>query len=640
MVDVVADKVTVELEAEYNRFVNGVQTAEKQFTQSLDKMLSAGRITEKQLERHFDGILSPAKNQNFGAKGEAAGAAFGTRFGLGFVKTVVTSILGGAFLSAIIADARAMGDLEDAARRASIPLEKMQQIIFTLRREGLGESEAVKDIEKITRLVADAANNPRNSLARLFAENDVRLAGKSVEQVITDLSRLMQNAPEGAKRAITELLGISDKWIDVLEKGPEEFVRLQKEANAAGAVLDDVAFKKAKEFRDNWNEATTRWGDLARQTINELLPLLDTLITKALSFTSYLARAAKNDYNFLSILGNEVFGSGDLNALSNDQLKMVQQIASSLSGVGGVNSKETIQKVEEILAARNSYADFGDPTGSLPRVNISTGNNTTRLPGRYQAPKSGTGDPAEDAIRKRIALLEAEAETIGKTTFERDRARVAAELLAAAEKAGLQITPEVIEGANRLATQYALVADNTRLMKERFEAAQSVIKTFGNEAIDGIMGLIDGTKTLNQVLADTLRTFSKMALQAALLGEGPLATFFGTKSSVPGGAGGLFGALFGGLFGGGRAGGGPVTAGKAYVVGEKRPELFVPNVSGVIVPNTGRDAGSPTYQVFADMRDSSANAIAFLSNRIDRLERDLPDLITGVSAQNRRLAPG
>jgi len=632
MVDVVADKVTVELEAEYNKFVNGVQTAEKQFAQSLDKMLSAGRITEQQLERHFDGILSPAKNQNFGNKGEQAGAAFGSRFGAGFIKTVVNSVLGGAFLAAIVNEAKAMGDLEDAARRASLSLEKMQQIIYTLRRAGLQESEAVKDIEKITRLIADAANNPRNSIARLFAENDVKLAGKSVEQVIADLSRLMQNAPEGAKRAITDLLGISDKWIDVLEKGPEEFLRLQNEANKAGDVLDSVAFKKAEEFRTAWNDATTRWGSVMRKEISEILPLLDTLVTKGIEFATTVAKV-------VGIVRTELQNFprlGDMNIYSNDQLKLLK----GFHGSGPFGNKKIADEIDRVLAARNSYADFGDPTGSLPRVNISTGNNTTRLPGRYQAPKSGTGDPAEDAIRKRIALLEAEAETIGKTAFERDKARVAAELLAAAEKAGLQITPEVIDGANRLATQYALVADNTRLMKERFEAAQSVIKTFGNEAIDGIMGLIDGTKTLNQVLADTLRTFSKMALQAALLGEGPLATFFGTKSSVPGGAGGLFGALFGGLFGGFRAGGGPVTAGKAYVVGEKRPELFVPNVSGVIVPNTGRDAGSPTYQVFADMRDSSANAIAFLSNRIDRLERDLPDLITGVSAQNRRLAPG
>lgn len=40
------------------------------------------------------------------------------------------------------------------------------------------------------------------------------------------------------------------------------------------------------------------------------------------------------------------------------------------------------------------------------------------------------------------------------------------------------------------------------------------------------------------------------------------------------------------LFGGGRATGGPVSSGTAYVVGEKGPELFVPNTSGMIIPNS------------------------------------------------------
>ena len=39
------------------------------------------------------------------------------------------------------------------------------------------------------------------------------------------------------------------------------------------------------------------------------------------------------------------------------------------------------------------------------------------------------------------------------------------------------------------------------------------------------------------------------------------------------------------LFGGGRASGGPVSAGTAYIVGERGPEMFVPSGSGSIVPN-------------------------------------------------------
>ena len=49
-----------------------------------------------------------------------------------------------------------------------------------------------------------------------------------------------------------------------------------------------------------------------------------------------------------------------------------------------------------------------------------------------------------------------------------------------------------------------------------------------------------------------------------------------------------------------RAAGGPVQAGRPYVVGENRPELFVPNVSGRIVPRvpaamSGGGAGGDTY---------------------------------------------
>jgi hypothetical protein len=57
-------------------------------------------------------------------------------------------------------------------------------------------------------------------------------------------------------------------------------------------------------------------------------------------------------------------------------------------------------------------------------------------------------------------------------------------------------------------------------------------------------------------------------------------------ASVGSSIGGAIGGALG--FGGGRAMGGPVSSGTAYVVGERGPELFVPGQSGSIVPNGGR----------------------------------------------------
>jgi hypothetical protein len=45
-------------------------------------------------------------------------------------------------------------------------------------------------------------------------------------------------------------------------------------------------------------------------------------------------------------------------------------------------------------------------------------------------------------------------------------------------------------------------------------------------------------------------------------------------------------------FGGGKAAGGPVSSGTSYVVGERGPELFVPNTAGTIIPNGGSGGGS------------------------------------------------
>lgn len=77
--------------------------------------------------------------------------------------------------------------------------------------------------------------------------------------------------------------------------------------------------------------------------------------------------------------------------------------------------------------------------------------------------------------------------------------------------------------------------------------------------------------TLNQIAAATVRS--------------------GLSSLLGGGSGGglvsLGSAVVGALTGlPGRATGGPVSPGRAYVVGERGPELFVPGQGGMIVPNS------------------------------------------------------
>ncbi len=87
----------------------------------------------------------------------------------------------------------------------------------------------------------------------------------------------------------------------------------------------------------------------------------------------------------------------------------------------------------------------------------------------------------------------------------------------------------------------------------------------------GKLGFDDLKRAALTALADIAR--SALAQGMGALGLGAL--------GGAGQGGGLLGGLIAGLIGApGRATGGPVSAGRAYVVGERGPELFVPTSSG------------------------------------------------------------
>lgn len=75
-----------------------------------------------------------------------------------------------------------------------------------------------------------------------------------------------------------------------------------------------------------------------------------------------------------------------------------------------------------------------------------------------------------------------------------------------------------------------------------------------------------------------------------------------------------------------RATGGPVIAGQPYIVGERRPELFVPNQSGRIVPkvptttsSTGVDSEQSAYRAFSRALANS-NVVVMSRSNLDALD--------------------
>ena len=111
-------------------------------------------------------------------------------------------------------------------------------------------------------------------------------------------------------------------------------------------------------------------------------------------------------------------------------------------------------------------------------------------------------------------------------------------------------------------------------------------------------GLLSALRSGNLGFDDLKRiafnTLDEIAAQALQVGIGSL---FGANGQSGGGnMAGLFSSVIGAFMGlPGRATGGPVSPGRAYVVGERGPEIFVPTAAGRV--ETGTTSGDGRREV-------------------------------------------
>jgi hypothetical protein len=172
-------------------------------------------------------------------------------------------------------------------------------------------------------------------------------------------------------------------------------------------------------------------------------------------------------------------------------------------------------------------------------------------------------------------------------------------------------------------------------LKGTFDVFVDAAKKFFIPIFEGIKSAFDNIKTavmankdefivLFNFLKNYVAPFFGGAFKLAIQGIGTAITvvvntvaalirgfeaIIGFGARIGGAIGGAVGALG---FGGGRAMGGPVSAGTAYMVGERGPELFVPKGSGTIVPN-GASRGATINLTVNGAIDSESTARQIVS---------------------------
>lgn len=160
-----------------------------------------------------------------------------------------------------------------------------------------------------------------------------------------------------------------------------------------------------------------------------------------------------------------------------------------------------------------------------------------------------------------------------------EKARENVLVLTRALEAGKVTEAQYIEAVQiemeKLSGKAKLVADEmTEFFKEAARNIQNAMSDFLFDFMQGKMS--DFGETMKKMIDRMVANF--LAAKAAT-------ALFGADFGASGNVGGLIGGVISGIAGA-RAEGGPVYAGKTYLVGEKRAELFTPSSNGYISPDT------------------------------------------------------
>ena len=186
-------------------------------------------------------------------------------------------------------------------------------------------------------------------------------------------------------------------------------------------------------------------------------------------------------------------------------------------------------------------------------------------------------------------------------------------LLAKRDTSKKMLTVDEVEAVDRMLVALPKINELLGKRKVLETDLQIIARNAGNILASGFEDAIFSGQKLGEVIRSLGMDLMRMVFQQTV--TRPLAE-------------GISGAILAGF----RAEGGPVSAGGAFVVGEKGPELFVPHSSGSIVPNgaMGSSSGGTggvtvNYNIAAGV--SRAELVPILEQERRRLKAEIPDMV-------------
>jgi hypothetical protein len=482
---------------------------------------------------------------------------------------------------------RLASQIRDTADRADIGVEALQRLRHAADQNGTSAEALDSALIRLNKALG-LARAGTEGMAEIFAAlglEELIEKGATTEQVFYALSEAVAKMTDESQASaiMARIMGReADRLIELMKNGAVDVKRL-------GDELSRVI-----------SEETVNRLDLARDKSEEFRKVINSFIsdTIALAFSigETLVSSLKDMFVWLEK------NTGAMTALA-DAWKFLQQ------PLGGTLAE--------------SFGAATAPPKSTPKPTIDPRSLTNVRPdqaaiNRLFAPGGGAKRETEEAARAAeryrdtITDLTFEIEQLGRAeaeaayqqdlrsalssagvTIESERGQAIAELVAQLHSAKL--------ASEALSASWEVEAANAnRVLREMHEEMRRVAEewerigaTIEDAIADAFVEMAANMENAREIIAGLILDIGKLIAKALIL------------KAIEGAVGAVFGPSTGAV--GGLAMGGLVNPGNAYTVGEAGPELFVPRVSGNIVPNNRMGGGSNVFTFAPILNAQGAN---------------------------------
>lgn len=468
------------------------------------------------------------------------------------------------------------------AAEAAGGLRQFLQAVQSGQLRGEELNSVLEQAPRLARLVADSLGITIGQLRAVAAEGQItgdKLVRALTERRFTDqLDAEFRALPVTFDQAMTQIRNAATIAFGAFDRGGE-----------LSTALANFALQGAESFASIERDAFEAGAEI-RRVFDRLGDLFDPIGASAeanFGFVRNFIHGIDGDLRALQRLFDDVtynywrFGGGQTvsirNAINSDP-NYVPPPAFRDNARRGGRADTSFRARTQNAGVNQAFADnlnyYGG--GSRPRppvVNGGGGGGRARGSGggrsRRTAPQRTPAELREDAYNA------AYSETMAVPSFMRDGTlNQSIEAFNEDIRVAYGLSDDLTASLAQLAEIH--LDPLTREDQERIERFQ---RGFAEDLSSGLANAIVQGEDLGDALVSSIQRASAELLSSALL---QLLTggLFGGKSGI-GGVASFLGSLFGGFL----ADGGEMTPGRFYVTGERGPEIVVPKVPSVVIPN-------------------------------------------------------